>query len=129
MSESVFGPYFDGEAEVYGDPTELFRELQKHSSGQLAKLVDQSREEGPQDSEGDSLDVLEQKASARQSADSRAFPAIERLQLACRAAFKMKPFDRMSGKGATERQVNKVMNDFFRYLSDEKKSTGDSPTK
>jgi hypothetical protein len=124
----VFGPYHDGAAQVYGDPLEIYRALQRALGGQFRQVLKDARTTGPADAESDTEEQRQRKADARTVADGVAFPAIERLLAAVRVAFRMKPFDPATGQGALERDCHQALDDFLWFLSAEKKNGATSPT-
>ncbi len=126
--QAIFGPYWDGLSQVYADPMEVYRELQKATAGQLRQVLKDARATGPADAEGDDAETLTRKSAERADAEMRAWPAVEKLLAASRSAFHMTPFDRATGKGATERDCHKAVTAFFAFLTAEKKTGESSPT-
>lgn len=98
--------YFDGAKVVHGDPLPLHRRLHQAAAGNLGQVLKDSRSED--------IHV--------------AYPAIEKMVAIVRDVFEMAPFDRATGKGATEAHCHDVLDGFFTFLDGEKKSPGPSPT-
>lgn len=129
MSERfVFGPYWNGEREVYGDPLEINMALVGHARGQLARLIEASKSKGPDDAETDTEEERANKEVLRDRANAVAFPALYKMREVARLAFDLVPFDRATGNGATAKDCDRVLTDFFAFLSEQKKSTAASPT-
>ena len=132
MSESngdtfVF-PYYNGSAKVYGDPEDLHLRLLEAAQGQLGKLLEKSRERGPENEKEDTPEVRAAKEEERQLVFLGAIPALRKLESLTRMAFGMIPFDPETGRGATSRDCNATLTAFFRFLDGEKKSTDGSQT-
>lgn len=120
--------YFNGVETIHGDPEDLHLRLLEAAQGQLGKLLKASRERGPANEEGDTMEALEAKAAERSRVFLGSIPAIRKVEAITRAAFGMVPFDPATGKGATVTQCNAVLTAFFRFLDGEKKSPDVSPT-
>lgn len=128
MSEPfVFGPFFDGEKQVYGDPTELNLSMLGHARGCLGQLIEDARTRGPDDGPGDTPEQRADKQALRCRADAVAIPATYKMWEIARLTFDLVPFDKSTGKGATARDCNRVLTDWFAFLAAQKKSTGASP--
>lgn len=98
--------YHDGEQQVYGDPLELHR-------GLVAKLIDPAKVVG----------AINQADAAQGDLNTcfNAWAALEELIGASREVFKLQPFDRKTGQGATDAQAIAVVKHFWTWL-DEKKN-------
>ena len=129
MSERfVFGPYWNGEREVYGDPLEINMALVGHARGQLARLIEASKTKGPDGAEGDSEEERANKEVLRDRANAVAFPALYKMREVARLAFDLAPFDKTTGSGATARDCDRVLTEFFAFLADVKKNIAPSLT-
>lgn len=104
MIEDAFGPYWDGENQVYGDPLELNLALVGHAEGKLSQLLEDSRSDD----------------------NALAFPAIYKMRELARLTFDLIPFDKTTGSGAQAKDCDKVLTDFFAFLA---KKNGQEGTK
>lgn len=118
----VFGPYWDGEKQVFGDPGELWRNLVGHARGCLDQLIRDSKVQGPSDSPADDEATLANKQELRNRANAVAFPAIARMMEVARLTFDLLPFDKSTGKGATEKDCDAVLTAFFKFRAEQKKN-------
>ena len=126
LTQRTFGPFWNGSANVYADPLEVHRLLEKATKSRVNLLCRNAQHKGPEDAEGDDDETLENKALARAMSDAIAFPAIEELLAATREAFGLTPFDPATGTGATTRDCWAVLNAYFDFNAEQKKSTATS---
>lgn len=80
-----------------------------------------------QTSKADDEVTLANKCVLRDRANSVAFPAIAKMWEVARLTFDLVPFDKTTGNGATARDCNKVLTDWFAFISGQKKSGEPSP--
>lgn len=103
MTTNVFGPYFDGAAERYGDPIVIHRRLWARLQGRP----------------NDYFELIRQHAAEPVKSEQ----AAESVEMACRAAFEMVPFEPETGRGATQEDCFAALNLFLKY-QDQKKVSG-----
>ncbi len=124
----IFGPHPVGGFQRFWDPLRIYRRLVHATGGQLAKVWTEARLQGPADIEGDSEEVLQDKARARQQADLRSFPAMDRLLAATAFAFEVTVFDPTSAKGLTEQELEDLLETYFVWCDKKKVNTASSAT-
>lgn len=90
--------YFNGVADVYGDPVAIYRQLLGAFGGDLDLIVENSLHPAPE-------------VSA---------PAIGRLVDAVRSAFSMVPFDPATGEGATEPDCLAALDQWRGWIQEKK---------
>lgn len=102
----IFGPYWDGRANVYADPIAVRRKLSACLGGDLPGVVRAMRSANPVES----------------------LPALERLCAAVCAAFGLgSPFDPATGAGVVEAEWRPVLEQFIAWLAAQKKTTASPP--
>lgn len=94
FSRNIFGPYFNGLSQVYGDPLEIYRRLNFCMGGNPSKYLEDANSE----------DILISE------------PAKEKLLESARNVFQLFPFDPLTGEGAQEEDVWKVLNDYLDWV-------------
>jgi hypothetical protein len=90
----IFGPYHDGEKEVYADPLKVYRRLHYQLEGVPNKTIKDTRSED-----------LHVRTEAR-----------DKLVAAAVYAFDLVPFDAATGKGVLTEDVEKVLADYLEWL-------------
>lgn len=90
---AVYGPYWNGEKEVFADPLAVYRGLISATEGDPNYWIGKAR----------SGTLAEQAA------------AWDKLVPAARSALGLVAFDADTGKGATEAEVRKALSDFLVY--------------
>lgn len=103
MNTKVFGPYFNGDEEVFGDPVVIHRRLWAQLQGRP----------------NDYFDLIRQ----HEAEPVKSAQAAESVEMAVRHAFSMIPFDPATGQGATQEDCFAALNLFLAY-KDEKKVSG-----
>lgn len=106
MSEKKGFEYFNGSKPVYGDPYAIFRQLIAGCDGDFEGVVKAWS--------GDNLAMR--------------VKAIDKLLSVSRKAFGMVPFNPMTGDGATDEDVQQVLETFFEWSAQKKTKQGTSPT-
>lgn len=113
--------YHDGAALVHGDPARLRRELILAVGGRLnAVLCDYY---AANDARRKGLG-----GEALAEAEAREARAAAVLLPAARQVFALRPFDRATGRGVTDADVDAVLCEFLNYLSALKKKLVTSPS-
>ncbi len=102
----IFGPYFDGRADVHGDPVRILRRLKTLLEGDVNKFLTQARSDVPE----------------------LACIAYDRLIDATVQSFDLVGFDKVSGEGLTEDRVMSVLVSFTTWIDDVKKNGETPPT-
>lgn len=97
----IFGPFFNGEKEVFADPLRVYRRLQVQLDGDANKYLEQSRSED----------------------FSLAFHAKERIIPAALFALELVPFDPKTGKGTLEEDCIRVLNAYLEFMDEVKKNS------
>lgn len=90
QQRTIFGPYFNGQEEVYGDPLKIHRRL-CHALGGDPNAVIAEANKGDND-------------------------ARERVLDAAGWSLEMVPFDKRTGQGATEEVVDQALRQFLEWL-------------
>lgn len=103
MSTKVFGPYYDGMEDKFGDPVVIHRRLWARLNGRPNDYFKLIRE------------FEAEPVKSEQAAES--------VEIAVRAAFNMVPFDSETGRGATQEECFAALNQFLTY-QDQKKVSG-----
>ena len=106
MSEKKGFEYFNGAKVVYGDPYAIFRQLIAGCDGDFEGVV---------------------KAWLGDNIAMRV-KAIDKLLAVSRKAFAMVPFNPMTGTGATDEEVQQVMETFFDWSAQKKTKHDTLPT-
>lgn len=114
--------------DFYADPLVVQRRLSVATGGRLGKLLETARGEGPEDAPGDGPEVLAEKEGLRAAANVRALPACDALLQAAYAAFELPPLDRATGKGVTASEVERILFEWFDWLSKKNASPASPPT-
>ena len=108
MKTNVFGPYYNGFTEVFGDPIVIHRRLWAHLQGRP----------------NDYFDMIRQyEAEPVKSAE-----AAESVEMAVRHSFEMLPFNKDTGEGATQEDCFTALNLYLAYHDAKKVSGSGSPT-
>ena len=103
--EPIFGPYWDGQHNVYADPLKVRRILKARLEGKPDVWIDRTKSPDP----------------------SEKSIAIEKISLAARDAFGMMPFSKLTGKGATETDCLRAVQLFLDWQTAKKDNTRPSP--
>lgn len=98
-------PYWDGDADVWGDPTKIHRRLSTLLHGKWDLLNVMRNRENP---------------LAADQAAQEALPAV-------REAFEMKPYDKTTRKGATDRDCYNAVDGLADWLDKVKKNSAPPP--
>lgn len=98
--DRVFGPYFDGKAEVYADPFEAYRLVWQYLDGEPNEWIDKRSSPDPETS-------------------SR---ATEKIVQATRYAFGVEPFDPVTGGGLLEDDLIDLLDRFILYCVKKKQT-------
>lgn len=96
-------PYWNGEAQVFGDPIALWIDLFKACDGELNTWFDATRDE---------------------SQPLRAVEYATKIIAAARQVFRLQPFDTATGRGATVHDVYTVLESFFDWLKKNASGSG-----
>jgi hypothetical protein len=121
----VFGPYWNGRAEVWGDPFALHEDLVHALDGDPNRVLAEAEADRLPPREHFATEEEYQEVVARVAlAEPMAYRAKKLLVAAVRQVFGMAPFDPQTGEGATAKQCRKVLEDFVRYEQDCKKKAG-----
>src|SRR5574341_2178294 len=100
----IFGPYWDGVKNVFGDPMAIYRKF-RHELGEEPNKV---------------------FADAHSDIEQIRFEARNKVVQAVMTAFNMVPFNSDDGTGAKERDCNRVLADFIDWI-EKKNLNSDEP--
>lgn len=119
MNKRIF-QYHDGESDVFADPSELEYQIDRLEIQEL--LFPKRLAELPADEEGmidfEKIDPQDRKLL---------FDSYHEAEPLIREAFKLKPFDRASGKGLLYREVIELYNKYLDWCEQVKKNTETPP--
>jgi hypothetical protein len=102
----IFGPYWNGQARVYGDPVRLKRRLDHAARGELPKWIERWNDPShPQHHE-----------------------ALDALLGAARWAMELVPFDPATGSGATDDEAEFALRQLLEWLEGKGPRAETSPT-
>lgn len=105
-ARQIFGPYCNGEKQVFADPIRVYRRLHHALDGDPNRYL------------------REQKCEDRDTA----FKAKERLIAAAVYAFEMQPFDACTGQGVLEEDVLPTLKAYLEYMKAKKEKGPTLPT-
>lgn len=123
--------YHDGETTVYIDPLAAYRKIMVMTRGKPNQLQESmmARLEAPDpklmETAPQAYLAMENEYASKLQA---AAEAAELLENVVRSIFQMKPFDRMTGKGADAYLCLKVWKDFARFMAQKKTKHESEPT-
>lgn len=119
--------YFDGSAWVFGDPLHIYRVLQEQTGGELNRFIRESNAKRPcpctmKETPPDP-NVLCDLCGNDGHVDNTEVsgPARTAILAAVRVAFELKPFDKVTGEGATEEICDWAMDCYQAYMESKKK--------
>lgn len=109
-------PYFNGSAQVWGDPLAIYRALMKEFEGDTKPILEafRSRALVPEGT------PPEEAAAALAAGEARWTAAAGRLVEFVRRAFAMAPFDPATGTGATEEDCLAALEDYHAWMRSKK---------
>lgn len=102
FNREIYGPYFNGEEQLFADPLSAYRKLIFHLDGKPRETVEESKSEDVEVS----------------------YPAKEKLVEAARAAFYLAPFNPRDGSGARDEDAWVVLVDFLNWVTKKKVRVG-----
>lgn len=106
--KTIYGPYFNGVQQVYGDPIRLHRRLIHGLSGEQAQVLSDIRN--------------------KEAPEQVRFEATERFLAASVFAFELAAFDPATGQGMQENAVLALAKDFLGWIKKKEPSTPTAPT-
>lgn len=116
-------PYHDGENDVFGDPEEIYLALSREFNGDVAgplERLEQIAREGLGAGGDPKPDYVTPPELALEAAELNG-----EINARARRAFGMAPYDRRTGRGATEAMCRQVFDDYLAW-TDEKKNPPDA---
>ena len=104
--EPIFGPYWNGQNNVYGDPLRIRRLLSSGLEGKVDTWCDRTKSDDP----------------------SERSQALGRIAQAGTVALDLTPFDRKTGRGVTESQAIRTVQLFLDWINGKKSNSRVCPT-